>query len=74
MQPNSNPWFVSLNDKIKKAQKEKINHHLRHAPNKSLVNKKLFSDDDVELDLQTSYFASTRQCFPHGEYTWNWQE
>ena len=51
---------VLLNDKIKKAQREEINHHLRAAPNKSLATKKLFSDGNVELDLRTSYFASTR--------------
>ena len=34
--------------RVKKAQREEIIHHFRHAPNKSLVTKKLFSDGNED--------------------------
>ena len=34
--------------RLKRLTREEINHHFQHAPNKSLVTKKLFSDSNVD--------------------------
>ena len=45
---------------MKKVQREEINHHFWHTPNKSLVTNKLFSHDNVDKNWIYGRHSSQR--------------